>query len=40
MVVIASADRHLQWFGLIESRIRHFINSIEKDCYSTLSSAR
>ena len=40
LVVMASATNHIQWFGLIESRIRHFIVGIEKDCYQTLSAAR
>jgi len=27
-------------FGLIESKIRHFINNLEKECRSNLESAR
>ena len=36
LLVIGSAVRPIQWFGLIESKIRHFINNLEKDSYRTL----
>jgi hypothetical protein len=35
LIVIASADAtsdHIKWFGLIESKIRHLVNGVEKDC--------
>merc|ERR1711981_1184477 len=31
LVVIASALNHIQWFGLIESKIRYFVQNIEKE---------
>ena len=30
----------IQWFGLIESKIRHLANNLEKDCRKNLASAR
>ena len=30
LIVIASAVNHIQWFGLIESKLRYFISSVEK----------
>ena len=42
LIVIASAKsgkNQIQWFGLIESRIRHFITNIEKDMVSQFSIA-
>ena len=30
----------VKWFGLIESRLRHFINTLEKDCGQVLKAAR
>ena len=30
----------IQWFGLIESKIRHLANNLEKECRSNLASAR
>jgi poly(A) polymerase len=35
---MASAINHLQWFGLIESKIRYFVLNVEKE--DTLESAR
>ena len=31
LVAIASSLEHKQWFGLIESKIRHFVQNIEKE---------
>jgi len=38
LIVIASAVNHIQWFGLIESKLRYFISSVEKE--PSLESAR
>ncbi len=40
LVVVATANNYIQWFGLIESKIRHFLNNIEKECYLYLQAAR
>ncbi len=40
LVVIATANNYIQWFGLIESKIRHFLSNIEKECYQYLQAAR
>jgi len=31
LVVIASAINHIQWFGLIESKLKYFIQTVEKE---------
>ena len=31
LVVISSAINHIQWFGLIESKIKYFVQSVEKE---------
>jgi poly(A) polymerase len=38
LVVISSAISHIQWFGLIESKLKYFIASVEKE--PSLESAR
>lgn len=38
--MIGSAIYHVQWFGLIESKIRYFVSYVEKDSWETLESAR
>ncbi|XP_059079754.1 poly(A) polymerase beta-like isoform X1 [Tigriopus californicus] len=40
LLVIGSAIYHVQWFGLIESKIRYFVSCVEKDSWETLESAR
>ncbi len=40
LVVVATANNYIQWFGLIESKIRHFLTSIEKESYLYLQAAR
>jgi hypothetical protein len=37
---MASAINHVQWFGLIESKLRYFVNNVEKDYCSIIHSAR
>jgi hypothetical protein len=37
---VESPQLPIQWFGLIESKIRHLANNLEKECRSNLASAR
>jgi len=38
LIVMASAVNHVQWFGLIESKLKYFVQSVEKE--TCLESAR
>lgn len=38
LVVISSAVNHIKWFGLIESKLKYFIQSVEKE--ASIDSAR
>lgn len=40
IVVSAQAKNYIQWFGLIESKIRHFLTTVEKDFKDVIKSAR
>ena len=40
MVIAASAKNYIQWFGLIESKIRHFLMGVEIDFKDIIQYAR
>ncbi len=40
LIIVCARNNYIQWFGLIESKIRHFISNVEKESYMYLQSAR